>query len=71
MERAGWLVCKIIQCNRNGWPDLQCHRDGYTLFIEVKRPGGKLSPLQEYRHKELRKAGFSVVVTSSEEFVYL
>lgn len=23
LESAGWLVVKVIQCNKNGWPDLQ------------------------------------------------
>jgi Holliday junction resolvase len=71
MEKAGWLVVKILQCNRNGWPDLQCHRDGYTLFIEVKADGKKPSALQGYRHKQLREKGFSVIVTSNKDFVYL
>ncbi len=59
-EAAGWLVVKIIQCTKNGWPDLQCHRNGVTLFIETKATGGKLSPLQQYRHDQLRKQGFTV-----------
>jgi len=61
-EANGWLVNKIIQCTNNGWPDLECHRDGITLFIECKAPGEKCSPLQLYRHAQLRKAGFTVLV---------
>jgi hypothetical protein len=50
MERAGWLVNKIIQCTNNGWPDLECHRDGYTLFIEVKKEG------EEKRRRDQKRA---------------
>jgi len=31
-----------------------------VLFIEVKSRTGKLSKVQEYRHAELRAAGFEV-----------
>lgn len=60
LEKEGWLVVKIIQTNKNGWPDLQIHRFGITIFIEVKTEKGKLSKLQEYRHKQLQDAGFYV-----------
>jgi hypothetical protein len=61
-EREGWLVVKIIQTTLNGWPDLQCHKDGQTLFIECKSPAGRLSPLQNHRHTQLRKQGFTVLI---------
>lgn len=60
VEASGWMVVKIIQTNKNGWPDLQCHKKGKTFFIECKSINGKLSPLQTYRHIELRKQGFNV-----------
>ncbi len=61
-ESEGWLVVKIIQTTKNGWPDLQAHRDGVTLFIETKATGKKLSPLQIYRHNQLRDKGFTVLL---------
>lgn len=64
-ESDGWLVVKIIQCTLNGWPDLQCHKSGITIFIETKATNGKLSPLQIYRHQQLRAAGFQVLVINS------
>jgi len=64
-ERHGWYTVKIIQSNRNGWPDLQCHKNGVTLFIEVKSEKGKVSELQAYRHKQLRQMGFIVLVITS------
>jgi len=61
-EKLGYLVVKILQSTKNGWPDLQCHKDGKTLFIECKATGETADPLQEYRHEELRKKGFEVLV---------
>jgi Holliday junction resolvase len=62
LEDRGWYVVKLIQTNRNGIPDLLMHRDGVTRYVEVKRPGEKPRPLQEFRHKELRKAGIPIDV---------
>jgi Holliday junction resolvase len=62
MEKAGWMVIKIIQCNRNGFPDLMCLKGGKTLFIEVKKPTTNPTDLQEYIHEKLREQGFEVLV---------
>jgi Holliday junction resolvase len=48
----------LIKTNKNGIPDLMCLKDGVTMFIEVKRPNGKLSELQKIRIKQLRDLGF-------------
>ncbi len=65
LEKEGWLVVKIIQSNKNGWPDLQIHKLGVTIFIEVKSEKGIVSELQYYRHKQLTEAGFFVFITKS------
>ncbi len=65
LESQGWLVVKIIQTNKNGWPDLQLRAFGVTIFIEVKSEKGKLSELQKYRHKQLQDKGFFVITSSS------
>lgn len=57
---AGYMVVKIGLCSLPGFPDLMVLKDGVVRFIEVKRPGEKPSPLQEYRHKQLREYGFDV-----------
>lgn len=64
-QADGWLVVKIIQCTLNGWPDLQCHKNGITEFDECKATNGRLSELQKYRHEQLRNAGFTVNIISS------
>ena len=65
MKKNGYLVVKIIQTTLNGWPDLQCHKDGQTIFIETKSEGGKLSELQKYRHEQLQSKGFIVLTISN------
>jgi len=64
LERGGWYVIKLIQTNKNGIPDLLCLRNGRAVFIEVKRPGEKPTPLQLQRHRELKDTGFQVEVVN-------
>lgn len=65
LRNNGWLVVKHIQTNLNGWPDLQCLKDGKCVFIEVKSKSGVLSDLQKHRHNQIKKAGFTVVIAST------
>lgn len=57
MTKSGWLVIKLIQTNWNGIPDLMCIRKGVTIFLEVKRPGREVEPLQDYRINTLNSIG--------------
>ena len=70
-ERAGWLVVKLIKTNTNGIPDLMCLKSGKTIFVEVKQPGKVPTPLQLYRHEELRAKGFEVLVLTDANGVIL
>ena len=58
----GFLVIKLMKTNTNGIPDLMVLKDGVCKFIEVKKPNGKISELQKYRIKQLRKQKFDAVV---------
>lgn len=53
-----------------GWPDLDIRADnGRCLLIEMKRPGGRLTPAQQARIEALRSLGHRVEVAFSfEEF---
>tara|TARA_R100000353_G_scaffold126523_3_gene89842 strand:- start:1996 stop:2238 length:243 start_codon:yes stop_codon:yes gene_type:complete len=63
LEDKGFYVIKLTTTNKNGIPDLIALRsDRPALFVEVKTPKGKVSPLQRYRIKELQKYGFEVEV---------
>tara|TARA_R100001463_G_scaffold76672_10_gene130890 strand:+ start:12715 stop:12954 length:240 start_codon:yes stop_codon:yes gene_type:complete len=58
LEQEGYYVIKLTTTNKNGIPDLiAIPKDSDVLFVEVKKPGGKLSKLQEYRIKELKQHG--------------
>jgi hypothetical protein len=45
---------------RAGSPDLLIIRAGQPLFLELKAPGRKLSPVQTECHDALRRAGATV-----------
>lgn len=62
LQKEGWLCIKLIKTNWNGIPDLLCLRNGFTMFVEVKRENGKLSELQKVRIKDLKEKGFEVKV---------
>ena len=64
LEKEGWFVVKLIRTSVNGIPDLVCFRNGETMFIEVKRPNGKLSEIQKLRINELKKQNINVKVWS-------
>ena len=59
LESEGWIVVKTITLSKSGFPDLFAFKKGVTIFIEVKKPNGVRSKIQEYRIKELKKEGFN------------
>ena len=63
LEDEGYYVIKLIKTNKNGIPDLLAiPPNTNVLFSEVKTPTGKVSKLQEFRHKELKDKGFNVEI---------
>jgi Holliday junction resolvase-like predicted endonuclease len=63
LEAQGYYVIKLTVTNRPGIPDLiAIPPNSDVLFIEVKRPDGKVSKLQEFRHKELEEKGIKVEI---------
>lgn len=46
----------------NGIPDRLCILSGRVAFVELKAPCGRLSAVQEVRHRQLAKLGFPVYV---------
>jgi hypothetical protein len=68
LEAEGYYVIKLINTNKNGIPDLiAIPPNSDVLFVEVKKPDGKLSKLQEYRLKELTNHGIKVEVFKGEK----
>ena len=63
LEALGYYVIKLINTNKNGIPDLiAIPPNSDVLFVEVKTATGKVSKLQEYRHKELNDKGIKVEI---------
>ncbi len=69
LKKSGWIVIKLIQTSVNGIPDLMCLKNGKTIFVEVKQPGEKPSPLQLIRHSQLINEGFEVIVATGKEHI--
>jgi hypothetical protein len=68
LEAQGYYVIKLINTNKNGIPDLiAIPKDSDVIFIEVKRPTGKVSKLQEYRLKELGAHGIKVEIYKGQK----
>lgn len=66
-EGKGWIVIKTIKLSEAGYPDLFMFKNGKTLFIEVKKAGGIISPLQELRQRQLRQQGFTCEIIDNLE----
>ena len=68
IRKNGGLCLKFISPGWSGAPDRIClWPDGEVVFVELKRPGGKVRPLQERRAEQLHKLGFEVLVVDSTE----
>jgi hypothetical protein len=70
LRTHGVTCLKLNLKGRRGYADrLALVPGGRPLFMEYKRAGGKLDPLQEHRKAELEKLGYDVVgpVSSVEE----
>lgn len=67
----GWKVTRIVQSalSEPGIPDLVCTREGQTCWIEVKRPGGRLSEAQEQWLQDLEDHGGHFIVARSVDDV--
>ena len=70
-KARGWLVLKVAggAFQRPGIPDLLCVKHGRAVWLEVKQPGKRPTPLQTHVIGELRSLGGAVaeVVTSRAE----
>ena len=62
-KKRGCWVPKLVMFRAAGFPDRTVlGQGGRIAFVELKRPGGKTSRLQDIVLKRLRKLGFTAVV---------
>jgi len=59
LQWQGWFVFYHLQGlgSYPGLPDMQAVKDGRTIYIEIKRPGGRQSPKQKKFQQDLEVAG--------------
>lgn len=64
-EARGWRCWKLVSPGRRGVPDRLVIRRGAVAFVEVKRRGGRVSPLQRRRLAELARLDADARVVKS------
>ena len=60
LKSIGFFVIRLKSVTPNGIPDLLAIRDGYVCFIEVKRPGQRMRPLQMHRATQIKAQSVDV-----------
>lgn len=68
-RERGLLCLKLVSPGRAGVPDRIVVAPGGTVFVEVKRPGGRLRRLQQVTVAKLRRAGGEVHVVDDKASV--
>lgn len=53
----GWYARKFASPANRSVPDYLFGKDGCTVFVEFKRPGGKVTEAQKEEHKAMLKVG--------------
>ena len=67
-RKRGGIALKFVSPGFDGMPDrLVLMLGGHMACVEVKAPGKKPRPLQESRHRFLRRLGFKVYVLNDPE----
>lgn len=70
VKAAGGRAYKFVSPGNDGVPDrLVLLPNGQAVFIELKAPGKKPTPLQESQIKKIRALGFRILVIDSKEGV--
>jgi len=65
VDAAGGLAIKFVSPSHRGVSDRIVCLQGQTWFVELKRPGGRLMPLQKVFAAEMERLGQNYTVLSS------
>jgi len=63
---AGGVAFKFVSPSHRGVSDRIVCLQGQTWFVELKRPGGRLMPLQQVFAAEMERLGQNYTVLSSQ-----
>ena len=66
-KKTGHFVVRLRSVDPAGIPDLLIIKDGVCKFIEVKRKGCDISPLQEFRIAQLEAFGIETLIIKGKE----
>ena len=67
IENLGGQCLKLGQ---DGWPDrIAVLPNGVTVWVELKRPDGRVAGLQKWRRAQLQRIGHRVEIPKSKEDV--
>lgn len=69
VKAAGGTSMKFVSPSHRGVSDRIVCLQGQTWFVELKRPGGRLSPLQRVFAAEMERLGQRYACLSSREEV--
>ena len=70
VKSVGGRAYKFVSPSNRGVSDrVVCFADGSTHFVELKRPGGKLSPLQKLFESDMRALNQNYACLWSKEDV--
>lgn len=67
VEAEGGLALKFVSPSHRGVSDRIVCFPGSTWFVELKRPGGRLSPLQRVFAAEMARLGQNYTCLSNKE----
>ena len=67
LKSEGYFTFKTIVNNVAGVPDIYALKNGKSVWIEVKRPGGRRSPVQIYTQEQMEKQGGIIMTVESVE----
>lgn len=69
-KKHGAMAMKFVSPGNSGVPDrLVVHRDGVVRFVELKKEGGRMRPVQEIMKRKLEGYGLDVTVIDSKAAV--